>query len=34
MTIDDYFLLFGGKLDANNRWVKYAKIIPWDDLDL
>ena len=33
MTIDDFFLPFGGKLDAYNRWVKYAAIIPWDDFE-
>jgi IS5 family transposase len=33
MTIDDFFLPFGGKLDAKNRWAKYAAIIPWDDFE-
>ena len=24
---------FGGKLDENNRWIKIAKLIPWEDLE-
>ena len=30
MTVEDFVPPFGGKLDANNRWVKMAKLIPWD----
>ena len=30
MTVEDFVPPYGGKLDANNRWVKMAKIIPWD----
>lgn len=26
----DFYLPFGGKLDPGNRWVKLAKLIPWD----
>ena len=33
MTIDDFILPFSGKLDAENRWVKLAKIIPWDEFE-
>lgn len=29
-SIEEFFLPFGGKLSANNRWVKEAKVIPWD----
>ena len=32
-TIEDFFLPFGGKLDAQNRWVKLAKITPWDRIE-
>jgi len=32
ITIDDFFLPFGGKLDKNNRWVKEAALIPWSSL--
>lgn len=30
MSIEEFFLPFGGKLSADNRWVKEAKLIPWD----
>ena len=30
MTVDDFVPPFGGKLDAKNRWVKMADIVPWD----
>jgi len=30
MTVEDFVPPFGGKLDAKNRWVNMAKIIPWD----
>ena len=30
MTVEDFVPPFGGKLDAGNRWVLLAKIIPWD----
>ncbi|MGI6685677.1 MAG: transposase [Bacillota bacterium] len=32
-TIDDFILPFSGSLNAENRWVKLAKIIPWDQLE-
>ncbi len=31
-TVLDFYLPFGGKLSAENRWVKLAEIIPWDEL--
>lgn len=33
LTIDDFILPFSGKLNAENRWVKLAKIIPWDEFE-
>ena len=30
MTVEDFVPPFGGKIDASNRWVKTAEIIPWD----
>lgn len=30
MTVEDFITPFGGKLDAENRWVKMAGAIPWD----
>jgi Transposase domain (DUF772). len=30
MTVEDFVPPFGGKLNADNRWVKMAKIVPWD----
>jgi len=33
MVIEDFVLPFEGKLDANNRWVKLAKMIPWEKIE-
>jgi hypothetical protein len=33
MTVEDFIPPFGGKLDAENRWVKMAKIMPWDMIE-
>ena len=33
LTIEDFFLPFGGKLDAKNRWVILAKMTPWDRIE-
>ena len=30
---DDFFLPFGGKLSANNRWVRLAALIPWNKVE-
>ena len=30
LSIEDFFLPFGGKLRNDNRWVKMAEIMPWD----
>jgi IS5 family transposase len=29
----DFFLPFGGRLSGDNRWIKLAELIPWDDLE-
>lgn len=29
----DFYLPFGGKLDPNNRWVKLAALVPWDQVE-
>ena len=33
MAIDDFILPFSGCLSAENRWVKLANIIPWDEFE-
>jgi len=33
LTIEDFKLPFGGALSANNRWVKKASFIPWDEIE-
>jgi hypothetical protein len=33
LTMDEFYLPFGDGLDANNRWVKIARIIPWDFIE-
>ena len=30
MTVEDFVGLIGGKLSAENRWVKMANVMPWD----
>ena len=30
MRISDFILPFGGKLSADNRWVKLAGMMPWE----
>lgn len=32
LTLDGFSLPFGGKLNPENRWVRWSEIIPWDDL--
>ena len=31
--MDEFYLPFGDGLDANNRWVKIARLIPWDFIE-
>ena len=33
MTVEDFVPPFGGKLNADNRWVKMAKLMPWDMIE-
>ena len=33
LSFEDFFLPFGGKLAGDNRWIKLAELIPWDDLE-
>ena len=33
LYIEEFILPFAGKLRADNRWVKLAKIIPWDIIE-
>ncbi len=33
LEFEDFYLPFGGKLRCDNRWVKLAKLIPWDELE-
>lgn len=30
LSMDEFFMPFGGRLSADNRWVKIAKLMPWD----
>ena len=32
LSIDDFIFPYG-KLKADNRWVKMAELIPWDDIE-
>jgi hypothetical protein len=33
LSFEDFFLPFGGKLCGDNRWIKLAELIPWDELE-
>ena len=33
LSFQDFYLPFGGHLCGDNRWVKLAEFIPWDDLE-
>jgi hypothetical protein len=33
LSFSDFFLPFGGKLSVDNRWIKLAELIPWDELE-
>ena len=33
LSFEDFFLTFGGKLSADNRWTKLAELIPWNELE-
>lgn len=33
ISVDDFIPPFGGKLSAENRWVKLSRVIPWDQIE-
>ncbi len=33
LSLADFILPFGGKLSGDNRWIKLAKLIPWNELE-
>ena len=33
LSFKDFFLPFGGQLSGDNRWIKLAELIPWDELE-
>lgn len=33
VSIDEFITPFGGKLSADNRWVKLSQVIPWDKIE-
>ena len=33
VSVDDFIPPFGGKLSADNRWVKLSRVIPWDQVE-
>ncbi|MCT0218470.1 hypothetical protein KQ304_05545 [Synechococcus sp. CS-1329] len=33
LSLEGFFLPFGGKLLDDNRWIKLAEVIPWDVLE-
>ena len=33
LSFKDFFLPFGAQLSGDNRWIKLAELIPWDELE-
>jgi hypothetical protein len=33
LSLDKFFLPFGGRLSADNRWAKIAELLPWDMIE-
>jgi hypothetical protein len=33
LSIEEFHLPFGGKLDPHNRWVFFASLMPWGELE-
>jgi len=33
LSIEEFHVPFGGKLDLGNRWVMLADLIPWEPLE-
>jgi len=33
LQFEEFTLPFGGRLRSDNRWVRYAKQIPWEDIE-
>ena len=33
LSLADFFLPFGGKLSGDNRWIKLAELIAWNELE-
>ena len=33
VSVDDFIPPFGGRLSADNRWVKHSRVIPWDRVE-
>jgi hypothetical protein len=33
LSFEDFFLPFGGRLSGDNRWIKLAEFIPWDEME-
>ena len=33
LSIEEFFLPFGGKLRKDNRWVRLAAMMPWEYID-
>jgi len=33
LSFADFFLPLGGKLSGDNRWIRLAELIPWDELE-
>jgi hypothetical protein len=33
LSFEDFYLPFGGHLDGNNRWIRLASLVPWEEFE-
>jgi hypothetical protein len=33
LSFEDFYLPFGGKLSGENRWIRLAELVPWEQFE-
>jgi len=33
LSIEEFYVPFGGTLDPDNRWVLFPRLVPWEELE-
>jgi IS5 family transposase len=33
LSIEEFHMPFGGRLDLENRWVLFSSLMPWEELE-